>query len=104
MLKLANGRVWGEDAQDVKAEGRRELKTRQDENLVQQPAIFGQLALLVGLDAVQALQQAELLDLVEHCPVAGHCVVVGEGDDVQAAHFGLAQNVYVADVRLLVIG
>ena len=85
MLKLANGCVRGEDAQDVKAEGRRELEAGQDENLLQQPAVFGQLVLLIGLDAVQALQQGELLDLVEHRPVTGHRVVVGEGNDVQAA-------------------
>ena len=97
MLDLAHRRRWVKQANNVKAKGGRKLKTRQDQDLLAQPPILGQPFTFFGQNPLQRFEQVELLNLRLQAGIAGHTVVIGKAQDVDAACFGLLQNVEVGD-------
>ncbi len=104
VFELANRGLRGEDAQNVKAEGGRELEARQHQNLVPQATIFIQLAALVGAQAVLRLQPLQALDLLAQLRHAGDGVVVGDGHHVQPALLAFIQPIEPGRAWLLPVG
>jgi hypothetical protein len=103
MLHHAHGRALRKDGQDVEAELGRELESGQDADGRQETAKFLQSIRLIWLQPAQKLEQLQIFDLAPEVGVATHGVVIGEGDDVQAAFLGPAKNVEDADGLILVV-
>ena len=82
-----------ENSQDVKAKRGRELEPGEDEDVLQKATVLGQTLPFAVSQTVQPLQKLELFDLVFHCPVAGHGIVVGKGQDVHLALVGLLEDI-----------
>src|SRR5262249_11762607 len=64
VLQLAHRSFGWKDAQNVEAESGGELESGQQQDLVQQAPVFVQALAFLGLQAVQALEQLQLRDLV----------------------------------------
>ena len=58
---------------------------------------------LLTAEWLPPFQIREFVNLAQHGRITAYRVMVSEGDDVQAAKLGLAQNVKKGGVRFLVI-
>jgi hypothetical protein len=103
MLDCTNLCLWGENAQDVEPKGCRELESGQNEDLVQQPAVLGQLVFFILLQAFLVFQPLQLLDLFLHLAITGHRIVIGDRQDVHTTFLGLFEYVQVGDAGLLIV-
>jgi uncharacterized protein YbjT (DUF2867 family) len=70
---------------------------------VRLPPVLIQPFPFLRLEPVQALQQLQLGDFLAQPAKAAHGIVVGKGNNIQAARLGGVQNIEVRDLRLLVI-
>src|SRR5690606_29091074 len=95
VLQLAHRRAGRENAHHVKAKRGGELETGQQQDLVEQAAIFVEAIGLVGHQALEALQQLQLGNLIAQAAQAADGVVVGKRNNVQAARFGGLENVQI---------
>ncbi|MEZ4515368.1 MAG: hypothetical protein R3C44_00525 [Chloroflexota bacterium] len=87
----------------MKAEGGRELKTGQNQQLVKEATILIQLALLKGLNTTGFLQPDQMLNFLLDGCITGGRIVVGQGDDIEAAQNRLPQDIQPCDFRLLIV-
>ena len=103
MLHQAHCRALREDRQNVKPELGGELEARENQNPGEQAPVFGEPLCFVRLLSAQVLQKLQILDFPPELGVSADGVVIGQGNRVETAVFGTAQDVEDADFRLLVI-
>src|SRR5690606_25415720 len=70
---------------------------------VEQSAVLEQAVALGGEQPPTLLPTLEILNLAHHGRIAGHTVVIGKGDNIEALGLCLSQNVQIGGVGVLEI-
>ncbi|MGN6675514.1 MAG: hypothetical protein ACTHMA_19645 [Thermomicrobiales bacterium] len=103
MLKFPHAGFRRENAEDMKAEGRGKLEARQHQDMVEQALVLAQAACFLGLEAIARLQELQMFDVAAERRVARDTVMVGEGNNGEAARLGLLEDVEIRGSWFLVI-
>ena len=103
MLELPHAGFRRKDAQDMEAEGRGKLKPRQHQDVIEQSLVFAQAARFLGLEPVAGLQELQVFDVAAERRIACDAVMVGDGNNREAARLGLLQDVEIRGSRFLII-
>ena len=104
MLHHAHGRPLREDRQNVKPKLGGELESRENQDPSEQVPVFGKALRFMRLLPTQVFEQLQILDFAPQLSVTPDGVVIGQGDGIETALLGPAQDVQDADPWLLVIG
>ena len=104
MLQSTDASLGWKNREDVKSQRCSEFESRQNQNLVANAPVLLQLALLLWLNTSQSRQQVKLLYLCLDSRAASHRIVVGDGNNVQPLHLRLAEEIQIANARLVPVG